>query len=127
MRISDTGVMELVGMEFHSNHGCLESERVKGNLFVVDLKAGFNPRKAAKSDDLADTIDYGAVYELIRREMDTPSNLLEHIAGRIAIAIAKEFDGLSPVTVTVAKQNPPVGGVCAWSKITVSYGEWDEI
>ena len=117
--------MQLLGMEFHSNHGCLESERRDGNLFVVDLKAGFNPRKAAKSDELADTVDYGAVYELVRREMDKPSNLLEHIAGRIATAVAKELDGLYPVEVTVAKQNPPVGGVCAWSKITVTYGEWE--
>lgn len=116
--------MELCGMEFHAHHGCLESERRDGNLFVVDFKAEFNPRSAAKSDDLADTVDYGAIYQTIKKEMEQPSNLLEHVAGRIVKALAKEFgDELYPIEVTVSKQNPPVGGVCAWSRITVRYGE----
>ena len=39
MRISDIGIIELNGMEFHAYHGCFEKEREKGNLFVVDFKA----------------------------------------------------------------------------------------
>ena len=42
MCISDLGVMELNGMEFHAFHGCLESERREGNLFVVDFKGFYH-------------------------------------------------------------------------------------
>ena len=42
--------MELSGMEFHAFHGCLESEKKEGNLFVVDFKARYHLGAAARSD-----------------------------------------------------------------------------
>ena len=42
MRISDVGIMELSGMEFHAYHGCFEKERAEGNLFVVDFRAEYH-------------------------------------------------------------------------------------
>ena len=49
----DFAVMELEGMEFHAFHGCLESERTNGNLFVVDFQGELDIRKAAVSDACA--------------------------------------------------------------------------
>lgn len=79
MRISDTGIMELSGMEFHAFHGCLEQERLEGNRFVVDLKARYRLGKAAQSDDLADAYDYGRIYQIVAEQMQTPSMLLENV------------------------------------------------
>ena len=36
--IEKTGIIELEGMEFHAFHGVLESEKIEGNLFLVDFK-----------------------------------------------------------------------------------------
>ena len=120
MRISDYGIMELAGMEFHARHGCLERERKEGNRFVVDVKAAYLLKKPAKTDRLEDAADYSLIYRLVRDEMDRPSDLLENVAQRICDAIHSRFRKELPlIKVTVSKQHPPVDGPCEWSRITV--------
>ena len=117
------GIIELDGMEFHAFHGCLEKERREGNTFIVDFHAETELKKAVKTDELGKTIDYGRVYDIVAEQMAIPSNLLENVAGRILDAIRKEFDDVLFLKVRVSKKNPPVNGVCAWSRVTVMYGE----
>ena len=117
------GIIDLEGMEFHAYHGCLEEERREGNTFIVDFHAETELKKAVKTDDLSKTIDYGRVYDIVAEQMAIPSNLLENVAGRILDAIRKEFGDILFLKVRVSKKNPPVNGVCAWSRVTVMYGE----
>ena len=121
--MSYDGIIELDGMEFHAYHGCLEKERKEGNTFLVDFHAETELKKAVKSDDLKDTIDYGRIYDIVAEQMAVPSNLLENVAGRIVDAIRKEFKEILFLKIRVSKKNPPVNGVCAWSRVTVMYGE----
>ncbi len=121
--MSYDGIIELEGMEFHAFHGCLEKERKEGNTFMVDIHAETEMKKAVKTDDLEKTIDYGRVYDIVAEQMAIPSNLLENVAGRILDAIRKEFKEILFCKVRVSKKNPPVNGTCAWSRVTVMYGE----
>ena len=121
MCISDTGIIELEGMEFHAYHGCLESERLSGNLFTVDFRGETDLLKASESDALNDTVNYGAVYDIAKAEMAVPSDLLEHVAGRIVRRIAAEFPEFVRFTVRVSKKNPPVDGPVQWSRVTLTY------
>ena len=121
MCVSDIGIIELSGMRFWSHHGCLESERLKGNLFIVDFRGETDLRKAASSDNLADTVNYGEIYNMIKAEMAVPSDLLEHVAGRIVHGIADKFPQLSRFSVKISKRRPPVGGPVEWSGVTLSY------
>lgn len=114
------GTIELEGMEFHSFHGCLESERRDGNLFVVDFKANLDLSRPAATDSLSDTLDYGKIYDTVARQMQIPSDLLEHVAGRIVAEISREFPWLEDFSVRVSKRNPPVSGPAAWSRVTLS-------
>lgn len=113
------GTIELNGVQFHACHGVLPSERENGNDFVVDFSCTYNFAKAMKTDDLADTIDYGAVYDIIAREMQQPSNLLEHVAGRIAASLKAAFPEMRHFKVKVTKFNPPVNGHAASSGVTI--------
>lgn len=122
MLIDKDLTIELTGMEFHAFHGCLESERKEGNTFVVDFLGKVDAGKAAESDDLADTPDYSKVYEIVAAEMAKPSNLLENVAGRIVDAVGSAGLGFRFIKVRVSKKNPPVGGVCAWSRVTATSG-----
>ena len=117
------GIIELEGMEFHAYHGCLEEERREGNTFIVDFHAETELKKAVKTDDISKTIDYGRVYDTLAEQTAIPSNLVENVAGRILDAIRKEFGDILFLKVRVSKKNPPVNGVCAWSRVTVMYGE----
>lgn len=117
------GKIELEGMEFRAYHGCFEEERTAGNLFVVDFTGEIDMAAAVETDALADTADYGAVYSVIKREMSSPSDLLEHVAGRIVKAIESEIPAFTRFSVRISKSNPPVGGVCAWSRVTLNGGK----
>lgn len=112
--------IELEGMHFRAYHGCLESERLNGNDFTVDFSAEYDFSAAAQSDKLEDTLNYAAIYDLVKREMAVPSDLLEHVAGRIVRAIEEVFPDLEHFTVSVSKKNPPVDGPCDLSRVSIS-------
>ena len=121
MCISDIGIIELEGMRFWAFHGCLESERSKGNLFLVDFRGETDLRKAAESDALEDTVNYGEIYDAVKAEMDIPSDLLEHVAGRITKVLAAKFPQFVRFSVRVSKQMPPVEGIVNWSRVTLNF------
>ena len=102
--------IELKGMKFFSYHGVMEQERTVGNTFTVDIHLFLDLSQAAASDRLEDTISYASVYELVKQEMDIPSNLIEHAAGRIVARIRETYPQLHRVGVRLAKKNPPLGG-----------------
>ena len=119
--IGRMGIIELEGMEFHSFHGVLEREKVTGNHFVVDFRGELDMRAAAESDNLNDALNYSEIYDAIAEEMSVPSELLEHVAGRIIKALAEKFPQLASFSVRVSKRRPPVAGVVQWSRITLTY------
>ena len=119
------GIIELEGMEVHAFHGCFEKEKTEGNTFTVDFRGELDMSVAAGSDALEDTSDYGQVFRIVDREMAVHSDLLENVAGRIVKAIEAEMPEFSVFSVRVSKQNPPTGGKCAWSRITMSGGSGD--
>ena len=106
-------------MIFHSFHGCLPEERERGNIFRVDLTLTLDVDRAAASDNLEDTVNYGAVYKVVKREMSVPSNLIENVAVRIARSVKDGFPQVGSVQVCLSKRNPPVAGPVEWSRITV--------
>ena len=114
------GTIELLGMQFKAFHGCLPQERLEGNLFVVDFSCEYDITAAAASDRLEDTLDYGDVYDIVAREMAVSSNLLEHVAARIADAVKAAHPGIVSLKVSVAKKNPPVAGDAEWSRVSLS-------
>ena len=98
-------------MEFKAYHGCLEQEKVRGNLFTVDFRGEMDLLAAAESDNLNDTVNYGDIYEIVSYEMSIPSELLENVAGRIVKAIEARFPQFVTFSVRVSKKRPPVDGV----------------
>ncbi len=113
------GIIELEGMEFKAYHGCLEQEKVRGNVFTVDFRGELDLSAAAESDRLDDTLNYGEIYEVVSYEMSIPSELLENVAGRIVKAIAAQFPQLNSFSIRVSKKKPPVDGVAQWSRVTL--------
>lgn len=97
-------------MRFYAHHGCFEQERIIGTNFRVDLVFDTDTRQAEVTDNIADTVNYLEVYQVVKREMELPSNLLEHVARRVGEAVRKEFPAVTAVRVKVSKLNPPLGG-----------------
>ena len=114
-------VIELLGMEFRARHGCLDWEKTTDQSFVVDFCARYDTRAAERSDALEDTLDYSAVYAVIAAQMAVPSNLLEHLCGRIERAIATRFPFLEEFSISVSKLSPAVGGPAKCARVSVEH------
>ena len=103
------GAILLRGLRFHARHGVAGQERLVGNEFTVDLRLETDLGRAARTDQVDDTVDYGAVHRAVAQEMSTPSRLLEHAAARIARRLLRDFPTLAAVEIRLMKRNPPMG------------------
>ncbi len=95
-------------MHFTAYHGILPQEAVVGNDFVVNLILQVDISSAMLSDDIADTINYAKVYDVVKAEMQKHSNLLEHVTGRIANRLLTDFPQILSVDILLEKLNPPM-------------------
>ncbi|MCD8296121.1 MAG: dihydroneopterin aldolase [Prevotella sp.] len=109
MRLSSSYI-SLDRIRFHGYHGVDPQERVVGGEYVVSIRAKYDVSKAMESDDVADTINYARIYEIIDKKMQEPSCLLENLAGRIGKGILAELPKIEELEVRVEKKNPPLGG-----------------
>ena len=106
-------IISLNNIRFHAFHGCLPQERIVGGEFLVSVKIHLtDDARALCDDDLEGTIDYAAAYEAIKAEMHFASNLLEHVAWRIARRLLDDFSKSERIDVSVTKVAPPIRGVC---------------
>ncbi len=112
--------IRLQSMSFYAYHGVMPQERRVGNRFVVDLLLAAPLEKAVDSDQLEHTIDYAAIYEVVKCEMAIPSCLIEHVAGRILKALKKRFPQITAIELELAKLNPPFGGSLESASIVLS-------
>lgn len=71
------------------------------------------------TDCVNDTISYADLLAVTKREMAQPSQLLEHVAGRIGKAVVSEFQGVEKAEVKILKLNPPMGANCDGAGVEV--------
>ena len=116
MRIRQSYII-LREVRFHAFHGVMPQERKVGADFTVSLRVGVNLSLPAESDDVADTLNYATLYEVLKQQMEMPSQLLEHVAGRIGKAVMDTFPQVTGVDVTLTKLNPPMGADCAGASV----------
>jgi dihydroneopterin aldolase len=75
---------------------------------VVDVSCTLDLSSAASTDDLAQTIDYGALAQAIAADVERdPLNLIEALADRIALTCLR-YDAVQCVEVTVHKPQAPM-------------------
>ena len=102
--------ISIEGMEFFAYHGCFKEEQVIGTKFRVDLFLEADTSKAEQSDNLEDTVNYLAVYQVVKAEMNIKSKLLENVSRRILKRVKKEFPAITHARIKMRKLNPPLGG-----------------
>ena len=107
-------------MKFHAYHGCFDFEKRDGNTFLVSVEMDLDTDISGKTDNLEDTLNYQEVYDVAKREMEIPSNLLEHVGQRILDTLINEFTKLKSVKVKLSKLNPPLGGEVESVSIEIS-------
>jgi dihydroneopterin aldolase len=105
--VSDDKIV-MRGLAFYGYHGVVPEEKRLGQRFIVDIEMTCDMRDAARTDDLARTIDYVTVHRDVREIVEGPSlNLIETVAERIAERILASFAADS-VRVCVRKPDVPI-------------------
>ena len=111
----------LKGLHFRAYHGVLPQEHVTGNDYTVDLRLECNLEPASASDQVTDTVNYAEVCQLVGEEMARESQLIEHVAGRIAKRLFRHFEKIETIDITLTKHNPPMGADCMGAAVDMHY------
>lgn len=98
----------LQNLHFHAYHGVAPQEQLVGNDFMINLRLTTDFSQAMQSDNVNDTVSYADVFAALREEMNIPSKLLEHVAGRITARLYHDFPSISAIELTLLKRNPPM-------------------
>ena len=100
----------LEGIEFKGFHGLYPDEKVKGNTFILDIKA-FGPQHTIHGPLQpalgSEWPDYGRIYTLAEAVFLEPRDLLEEVLVGILLALRSEWSDWT-FEVSLAKMNPPI-------------------
>lgn len=99
----------LAGVSATGFHGVFDHEKRDGQTFVVDVELEADLSRAGRTDDLAHTVDYGAIGASVRARIEGEAfDLIETLAEVIAADVLTHRL-VDEVTVTVHKPQAPVG------------------
>ena len=116
-----TDVITIKGIWGFGYHGVFDHEAKNGQDFYVDLEIHLDLSKASVSDDLQDTIDYGALAVVVVEEITGERvQLIERLAGRIADRIKNGHPEISGIAVTVHKPKAPISAETTDISVTVT-------
>ena len=111
----------LTGIRGYGYHGLFDFEAEEGQIFLVDLTISIDLTKASLSDQIADTVDYGALTNLVVDEITGErAQLIEKLAGRIADRIKNSYPEIKKISVTVHKPKAPVSADVSDISVTIS-------
>ena len=106
------------GLEVYGHHGVAHEEMVLGQRLLYDVRLTMEECRAARTDEMADAIDYTEVLDVIIEVATTNSfALLERLATATAEAILKRFPA-DEVWVEVTKPHPPVA--CSLASVSAA-------
>ncbi|TXF77407.1 dihydroneopterin aldolase [Chryseobacterium sp.] len=100
----------LENVKIYAYHGVLPEEEIIGTYYLLNVDIHADLWKASESDDLKDTINYAEINGIIHEEMKIPSQLLEHVIGRIFKKLENAFPQISFIKIRLTKTNPPMKG-----------------
>ena len=112
--------IELRGISLYTHHGVTDAEQEVGQRLEIDVGLELTDCEALQSDDLAGTVDYAAVGELVERvATGARYRTLERLAAVIGERLVASFD-VSAATVRAAKLEPPMPLELSSAGVTVT-------
>jgi len=116
------GIITIKNLIVQAHHGVLEQERRVGNAFRINLSVEVLRMDAMITDDLADTVNYAEIVEIIRQSMSHSRNLLEAAAGDIIKALEERYSQeLSSGIITIEKLAPPIPAEMESVGVTIEF------
>lgn len=115
------GTIEVAGLVLFARHGANQAEEQLGQRFIVDLSLELDVAESARSDKIADTVDYGEVVAVAESAFRSKRfYLIEAVAAHVAGAMLAHFSRALSVRVTVRKPSAPVPAAIDYVAATVT-------
>lgn len=99
--------VHLSDVKFFAYHGLYPEEAVVGNEFLVNLDVVYDERSLSL-DDISGLVNYEVLFEIVRKRMAIPSQLLEEVADSIISKIKHEYPTIKGVKLSIYKLHPPI-------------------
>ena len=113
--------IEIKGIKSFGYHGVFESENIAGQDFFVDVTLELDLSRASDTDDVADTVNYAEITDLVVEEVTGDRvALIEKLAARIADRIKESYSQVTKVSVTEHKPQAPVNAVVRDISVTIN-------
>ena len=87
-------------------HGIHPEEKIAGTEFEITMQVSYQTNETIS--EIGQTVDYTAVYDIIRKTMLIPFPLLETMGTAIASEVKSRFSQVNEINITISKINPPV-------------------
>lgn len=111
--------IEIRGLELLLFCGVLDEEQIRRQPFRLDIDIHTDLASAGATDQLDQTVNYGAVIDEVAAKLaDERFLLLERAAARV-VELTLGYDRVDAVTVTIAKLRPPVGAHVETTGVTI--------
>ncbi len=99
--------IHLKNVQFFAYHGIFSEERKLGNFFELNIDIWVQPITLPVLH-MKESIDYVAVYELVKKRMQIATPLLETVVTEIAQSILAQFSLANKVSISIDKVRPPI-------------------
>ncbi|HZD65344.1 MAG TPA: dihydroneopterin aldolase [Acidimicrobiales bacterium] len=100
--------IELRGLRVLGTHGALPEERHRAQPFELDLDLELDLTRAGRSDQLGDTVDYGAVVRQVVEVVGGQRFTLLEALAQAVVDTVLDHPLVAATTVVVRKVRPPV-------------------
>ncbi len=101
--------IELRQLRFRGYHGLYPEEQKTGNEFETEPSLAFDPGETILTA-LDSTIDYAAVYEIVKQQMAAREDLLETWLMKLADKLYSRFPIIKKAEISITKLQVPIGG-----------------
>ena len=104
-------------LEFFAFHGLYSEERIIGNKFIVNLEVVIDEFPEFKT--IEDTVNYVSLFEVIRKIMNHPVDLLEKLAMQIIEEVHLMNNKIDSISISIKKVSPPIKAIRGNVGITI--------
>lgn len=116
----------LQGVKFFAYHGFYPEEQVLGSHFVVDVSVEFAQEHHYNDDEIAYTVNYEHLNQMVDAEMEHTRKLLETVVQGIIDRAKAAYPFAEVIKASITKLNPPLPGNVAASFIEITYQKPNE-
>ncbi|MGG7517649.1 dihydroneopterin aldolase [Allorhizobium undicola] len=120
--MAETYRITLKNCGFFARHGVHDQEEFLGQRFFVDAELEVRFSDALETDQLAGTVDYGKVFEVIEEIVTGKRRyLIEALALDIAKSLCHRFAPVMRAKITVRKPSAPIQGLLDYVEVCVDH------